>query len=78
MSDLRRGHVLIRNWHGLAPLELNQVGGVGARVVQRGRESDTALVARVLGREIGGKGNILVLNDEAHHAYRIRRDEDGG
>lgn len=42
-------------------------------------ESDTALVRRVLGREIGGKQNILVMNDEAHHAYRIRRsapDED--
>ncbi|MBI2203806.1 MAG: DEAD/DEAH box helicase family protein [Candidatus Rokubacteria bacterium] len=38
-------------------------------------ESDGALVARVLGREVGGKQNILVLNDEAHHAYRIRRDE---
>jgi type III restriction enzyme len=38
-------------------------------------ESDTALVQRVLGREVGGKRNILVLNDEAHHAYRIRRDE---
>lgn len=38
-------------------------------------ESDTALVERVLGREIGGKRNILVLNDEAHHAYRIRREE---
>ncbi len=38
-------------------------------------ESDTALVARVLGREVGGKQNILVMNDEAHHAYRIRRDE---
>jgi type III restriction enzyme len=38
-------------------------------------ESDTALVERVLGREIGGKRNLLVLNDEAHHAYRIRRDE---
>lgn len=38
-------------------------------------ESDTALVARVLGREVGGKQNVLVLNDEAHHAYRIRRDE---
>ena len=30
---------------------------------------------RVLGREVGGKQNILVLNDEAHHAYRIRRPE---
>ena len=38
-------------------------------------ESDTAVVARVLGREVGGKQNILVMNDEAHHAYRIKRDE---
>ena len=35
-------------------------------------ESDTALVNRVL-KEVGGKQNILVLNDEAHHAYRIQR-----
>lgn len=38
-------------------------------------ESDTALVNRLLGREVGGKRNILVMNDEAHHAYRIRREE---
>lgn len=38
-------------------------------------ETDTALVERVLGRDIGGKRNLLVLNDEAHHAYRIRRSE---
>jgi type III restriction enzyme len=37
-------------------------------------ESDSAVVSRVL-REAGGKQNILVLNDEAHHAYRIRKDE---
>ena len=38
-------------------------------------ESDTSVLNRVLGREVGGKQNILVFNDEAHHAYRIRRDE---
>ena len=38
-------------------------------------ESDAKLVERVLGREVGGKGNILLMNDEAHHAYRIRRAE---
>lgn len=38
-------------------------------------ESDTAMISRVLGREIGGKQNILVFNDEAHHAYRIRQIE---
>jgi type III restriction enzyme len=44
----------------------------------RYEESDTALVARILGRA-GGKQNILVINDEAHHAYRIPQnvpDED--
>lgn len=37
-------------------------------------ESDTSIVQRVLGRS-RGKQNILVLNDEAHHAYRLHRDE---
>ena len=38
-------------------------------------ESDTSLINRILGREVGGKQNLLVMNDEAHHAYRIRREE---
>ena len=38
-------------------------------------ESDTSLINGVIGREVGGKQNILVLNDEAHHAYRIRQNE---
>ncbi len=38
-------------------------------------ESDTSLINRVLGREVGGKQNILVMNDEAHHAYRIKREK---
>src|SRR5205085_12322469 len=38
-------------------------------------ESDTKLMQRLLGREVGGKQNILVLNDEAHHAYRIKELE---
>jgi len=38
-------------------------------------ESDTHLIERILGREVGGKKNILVMNDEAHHAYRIRKPE---
>ncbi len=38
-------------------------------------ESETAWIKRILGREVGGKQNILVLNDEAHHAYRIPDEE---
>lgn len=38
-------------------------------------ESDTALINRIIGKEVGGKRNILVMNDEAHHAYRIKREK---
>lgn len=43
-------------------------------------ESDTRLVDRVL-KDAAAKTNILVFNDEAHHAYRVRPhsdDEDDG
>jgi type III restriction enzyme len=135
MPELRRGRVLVTNWHVFEPQTV-QFGGTSARVQKAGRptrvrelihigtkttsargqryvtpaaldayvaaggmrilhherdeagnlkrvevestkyvESDTSLLNRILGRQVGGKQNILVLNDEAHHAYRIRRDE---
>ena len=45
----------------------------------RYKESEAAMVQRVLGRSFGSKKNILVFNDEAHHAYRIQPkvEEDG-
>ena len=57
--------------------ELDKDGNLVRVFVSRERyvESDTALVRRILDREVGGKQNILVLNDEAHHAYRIRKEE---
>ena len=40
--------------------------------VTRYIESDAKLLRRVLGSDVAKKSNILVLNDEAHHAYRVR------
>lgn len=135
MPDLRKGRVLVTNWHAFEPQGM-KIGGVSAKVAKVGKrvliketvrlgtktttqrgyryitqaeldrqanagllkivaqhrdrqgalekveieaerwiESDTALVNRVIGRAVGGKQNILVLNDEAHHAYRIWQDE---
>jgi len=65
MEALNRGKFLITNWHALAE-DKDPVRGV----VQRGKESDEAFARRILGRDLGPKKNILVLNDEAHHAYR--------
>jgi type III restriction enzyme len=132
MATLRRGRVLVKNWHeferkgmsaGSKVQKLGQpeqirstikiaaktTSGRGGRYMtpaafeaQRDRmtilaetrdddgelveieveetryvESDTRLMQRLLGREVGGKQNILVLNDEAHHAYRIRQEAAG-
>jgi type III restriction enzyme len=135
MPDLRKGRVLVTNWHAFEPQGM-KIGGVSAKVAKVGKriliketmrlgaktttqrgyryitqaeldrqanagllkivaehrdrqgalerveieaerwiESDTALVNRVIGRAVGGKQNILVLNDEAHHAYRIWQDD---
>lgn len=38
-------------------------------VVQKGKESDEAFTRRVLGTLASHK-DIIVINDEAHHAYR--------
>jgi type III restriction enzyme len=62
---LARGRVQICNWHEF--LIRDDTGKRG--VVQRGRESDAAFVRRVLGK-IRGAQQVLVLNDEAHHAWR--------
>jgi type III restriction enzyme len=125
MSSLRRGRVLVKNWHeferkGMSAGSKVQKNGVaelvkttikigakttsarggrymteqaleiavsrGMRILEDRRpkkmeivaeetryvESDAKLMERLLGREVGSKQNILVLNDEAHHAYRIR------
>jgi type III restriction enzyme len=63
---LARGRVFVTNWHAFAVKNDGRHRGV----VQRGRESDAAFVKRVLGRDLGDAKNLLVLNDEAHHAYR--------
>ncbi|MGE5528242.1 MAG: BPTD_3080 family restriction endonuclease [Patescibacteria group bacterium] len=77
MEQLRKGFVVVTNWHVLEPRAGNQVNGESARVVDKGPESDTALVQRVMGRHVGGKQNILVMNDEAHHAYRLGKGANG-
>lgn len=61
---LNQAEVLIENWHTLMPLK-----EVDRSVVKKGRESDEAYTRRVLGKLAAHK-DIIVINDEAHHAYR--------
>ena len=65
---LANGRVFITNWHAF--LVRDESDPKRRSVVRRGRESDAAFVKRVIGRDLGNAANLLVLNDEAHHAYR--------
>jgi type III restriction enzyme len=65
LERLQQGKFEVTNWHLFQPQDDSR----SKSVVQRGSESDAALCRRVL-KELGTKQNILVVNDEAHHAYR--------
>jgi type III restriction enzyme len=64
-SALGQIRVQVSNWHMLAPKEDQQKS-----VVKKGPESDKAFARRTL-TGLSPNGKILVMNDEAHHAYRF-------
>ncbi|HAT14440.1 MAG TPA: type III restriction endonuclease subunit R [Microcoleaceae bacterium UBA11344] len=68
-DKLRQGKVLICNWHALnweTEEQIKKKKGVD----KRGAKSNEAYAREVLG-EIANSRNIVVINDEAHHAWRI-------
>ena len=74
-EKLRLGKVLVRNWHILnwdSEARLKRRRSVD----KRGAVSDEAYVREVLGDMAGAK-NILVINDEAHHAWRVNLKAEG-
>lgn len=83
MDKLRQGKVIIHNWHALAwdsqekidaKVKKGQLRSVDKR--QRMEISGEAYVRQVLG-EMSNVRNIIVLNDEAHHAWRMNPEAIG-
>jgi type III restriction enzyme len=75
LDKLRQGRVLVRNWHALA-WESEEQLKKRKSVDKRGVKSDEAYTREVLG-EMGVARNILVINDEAHHAWRVNWEAEG-
>ncbi|WP_205695654.1 BPTD_3080 family restriction endonuclease [Conexibacter sp. SYSU D00693] len=86
-----QAQVEIINYHAFLPKDAKEIKGVSAttRKLLRGgkpevadafRETPQHVAARILGRLGSGKGEVVVLNDEAHHCYQDklleRPDED--
>jgi type III restriction enzyme len=75
MDALRQGRVLVRNWHMLAWESAEQIAKRRS-VDKRGPKSDEAYTREVLG-EMANARNLLVINDEAHHAWRVNTEAEG-
>lgn len=69
METLRQGKVKIVNWHMLA-WDSEERLAKKKTVDKRGAKSDEAYVREVL-KDMSSASNIIVINDEAHHAWRI-------
>lgn len=67
-SKLNQAEILVENWHTLMPLKEPD-----RSVVKKGKEPDEVFTKRVLGKLAQFK-DIVVINDEAHHAYRKPAD----
>ena len=61
---LNAATIIVLNKHKLHPLEAKR-----AAVDKRGPKSENIIVRDILG-DIGNLKNFIVINDEAHHAYR--------
>lgn len=69
LEKLRQGKILIHNWHALS-WETDEKIKKRKGVDKRGAKSNEAYVREVLG-QMHNASNIIVINDEAHHAWRI-------
>ncbi len=72
-SKLRQGNILVVNWRKL-DWETEEDLNKKKTVDKRGAKSDEAYVREVLG-EMASARNIIVINDEAHHAWRVSSSE---
>ncbi|MEZ5211254.1 BPTD_3080 family restriction endonuclease [Gordonia sp. (in: high G+C Gram-positive bacteria)] len=78
-TALDKAQIVITNWHAFQPKIKGEFSGVAKntrKILRPGdpddvfKESRSEVVARVL-RDFGsGRGEIVVINDEAHHCYQ--------
>jgi len=79
ISQLEQAKIVITNYHAFLRRETVEAGKLTKAILAKGRddpftETPDQMVRRVC-RELRGKKNIIVLNDEAHHCYRRKPDD---
>lgn len=81
LDDISKAKIVVTNYHALQLREVLEVDKVGRSLLQgrhepiATRETEGQMVRRVAD-ELMGLKNIVVINDEAHHCYRERPDNE--
>ena len=70
-TRMNQARVIIQNWQAL---EFDSADDIAKRksVDKRGVLSDEAYTRKILGRNMQ---NIMIINDEAHHAWRVKPED---
>ena len=81
LEDLQRARIVITNYHALRQRERLEVSSGGRALLQGpGRpletmETEGQMIQRVI-PELMDMKNVMALNDEGHHCYRLKPGED--
>jgi type III restriction enzyme len=82
LADIGKAKIVITNYHAFKRRETVELSKVGRAFLQgRGEpistvESEGQMLQRACGELLALK-NVVVINDEAHHCYREKPEEDG-
>lgn len=82
LREMGKARIVITNFHQFKCRELVKVGKLNKTLLQGKSEAPSpftetpAQMVRRICREFGNKTDIVVINDEAHHCYRRKPEED--
>ena len=83
-QQLNAAAIAIVNYHQFMPRDSKEIKGIASgtrklllagKTADPFKESPQAVIQRVI-KQLPGKGDVVVLNDEAHHCYQPRNPED--
>ena len=76
LGQLGRAKILITNFHAFKTRKLLEANKLTKQILGTDFDETPAQMVNRVCRELGSKRNVIVINDEAHHCYRRKPDDE--